>query len=53
MIRKSDYAFWTFLVLSVFAAGTTVFNVTMTQSATKPNADLYRQHQLEEEIEAS
>ncbi len=46
MMRKSDYAFWTFLVLSVFAAGTTVFNVTMTQSATKPNADLYRQLDL-------
>jgi carboxyl-terminal processing protease len=45
MMRKSDYAFWTFLVLSVFAAGTTVFNVT-TQSATKPNADLYRQLDL-------
>ncbi|MFO1171122.1 MAG: S41 family peptidase [Hyphomicrobiaceae bacterium] len=44
-MRKSDYAFWTFLVLSVFAAGTTVFNVT-TQSATKPNADLYRQLDL-------
>ncbi|MEZ5775314.1 MAG: S41 family peptidase [Hyphomicrobiaceae bacterium] len=46
MTRKSELAFWSSLVLAVFAAGTTVFNVTRTQSATSTNSELYRQLDL-------
>jgi carboxyl-terminal processing protease len=46
MKRRTEIAFWTCLVLSVFALGTTVFNVTRTQSATSSNAELFRQLDL-------
>ncbi len=47
MKRKTDYAFWTFLMMTGLAATTTVLNVTRTYSATpSPNSELYRQLDL-------
>jgi carboxyl-terminal processing protease len=46
MKRKSDLAFWTFMVLAAFAAATTVFNVSRTYSATSSNAEIYKQLDL-------
>jgi carboxyl-terminal processing protease len=46
MTRKPEVAFWSFLALSVLAAGTTVLNVTRGQSATSSNTDLYKQIDL-------
>ena len=46
MIRKPDYAFWTFMALAAMAATTTVFNVSRTYSATTPNAEIYKQLDL-------
>jgi carboxyl-terminal processing protease len=47
MKRKTDYAFWTFLMMTGLAATTTVMNVTRTYSATpSPNSELYRQLDL-------
>ncbi|MEO1205132.1 MAG: S41 family peptidase [Pseudomonadota bacterium] len=45
-MRKTDFAFWTFLMMTVLAGATTVVNVTQTYSATSPNSDLYRQLDL-------
>jgi len=47
MMRKTDYAFWTFLTLAGLAGATTVLNVTQTFSATpSQNSELYRQLDL-------
>jgi carboxyl-terminal processing protease len=46
MKRKSDLAFWTFMILAAFAAGTTVFNVSRTYSATSSNSEIYKQLDL-------
>lgn len=46
MMRKPEFAFWAFMVLAVMAAGTTVFNVTRTQSATAGSAEIYKQLDL-------
>ena len=46
MVRKSDYAFWTFVTLAGMAGLTTVFNVSRTYSATSPNAEIYKQLDL-------
>ena len=46
MMRKTDFAFWTFLMMTGLAAATTVLNVTRTYSAQSPNSDLYRQLDL-------
>ena len=47
MMRKTDYAFWTFLTLAGLAGATTVLNVTKTYSATpSQNSELYRQLDL-------
>ena len=46
MIRKNEYAFWTFVMLAGFAGATTVLNVSRTYSATTPNAEIYRQLDL-------
>lgn len=46
MMRKTDFAFWSFLAMTGLAAATTVLNVTRTYSATSPNSDLYRQLDL-------
>ena len=46
-MRKTDYAFWTFLTLAGLAGATTVLNVTQTFSATPTqNSELYRQLDL-------
>ncbi|MCB1485366.1 MAG: PDZ domain-containing protein, partial [Hyphomicrobiaceae bacterium] len=46
-MRKTDYAFWTFLTLAGLAGATTVLNVTQTFSATpSQNSELYRQLDL-------
>ncbi len=45
-MRKSDYAFWTFLALAGMAGLTTAFNVSQTYSATTPNAEIYKQLDL-------
>jgi carboxyl-terminal processing protease len=46
MTRKSDLAFWVFVVLAGLAGATTVFNVTRTYSATPSNSEIYRQLDL-------
>jgi len=45
MKRKSDYAFWTFVMLACLAGATTVLNVTRTYSATA-NSEIYKQLDL-------
>ena len=45
-MRKTDYAFWTFLTMAGLAGVTTVVNVSSTYSATSPNSELYRQLDL-------
>ena len=46
MTRKSDYAFWTFVMLAGLAGATTVLNVTRTYSATSSNSEIYKQLDL-------
>jgi carboxyl-terminal processing protease len=46
MTRKSDLAFWVFMILAGLAGATTVFNVTRTYSATPSNSEIYRQLDL-------
>jgi len=46
MMRKTDYAFWTFLLMTGLAGATTVLNVSNTYSATSQNSELYRQLDL-------
>ena len=46
-MRKTDYAFWSFLLMTGLAGATTVLNVTKTYSATpSQNSELYRQLDL-------
>ncbi len=45
-MRKTEFAFWTFLMMAGLAGVTTVLNVTNGQSANSPNAELYRQLDL-------
>ncbi|MBS0244841.1 MAG: peptidase S41, partial [Proteobacteria bacterium] len=45
-MRKTDYAFWTFVALAGVAGVTTAFNVSRTYSATSPNAEIYKQLDL-------
>jgi carboxyl-terminal processing protease len=46
MTRKSEFAFWTFMILAGLAGATTVFNVSRTYSATSSNAEIYKQLDL-------
>lgn len=46
MMRKSDFAFWSFMVMTGLAAATTVLNVSKTYSATTPNSEIYKQLDL-------
>lgn len=46
MMRKPEFAFWAFLILAVLAAGTTVINLTRSQSAVAANSEIYRQLDL-------
>ena len=46
-MRKIDYAFWTFLLMTGLAGATTLLNVTQTYSATSSqNSELYKQLDL-------
>jgi carboxyl-terminal processing protease len=45
-MRKTEFAFWTFLMMAGIAGITTVMNVTNGNSATSPNAELYKQLDL-------
>jgi len=45
MTRKSDLAFWVFMIMAGLAGATTVFNVTRTYSAT-PGNEIYKQLDL-------
>ena len=44
--RKSDYAFWTFVMMATVAALTSVLNVSRTYSATASNSEIYKQLDL-------
>ena len=47
MMRKTDFAFWTFLLMAGLAGATTVLNVTRTYSATVArNSEIYKQLDL-------
>ncbi len=46
MMRKSDFAFWAFMLLAGLAGATTVFNVSRTYSATSTNSEIYKQLDL-------
>jgi len=45
-MRKSDFAFWSFMLLAGLAGATTVFNVSRTYSATSTNSEIYKQLDL-------
>ena len=45
-MRKTEFAFWTFLLMTGLAGATTLLNVTRTYSATSENSELYRQLDL-------
>lgn len=45
-MRKTEFAFWTFLLMTGLAGATTLLNVTQTYSATSTNSELYRQLDL-------
>ena len=45
-MRKSDFAFWSFMVMAGIAGVTTIMNVTKTYSATTPNSEIYKQLDL-------
>src|SRR5512138_1374808 len=46
LMRKTEFAFWTFLLMAGIAGATTLLNVTRTYSATSENSELYRQLDL-------
>src|SRR6476646_2771710 len=46
MMRKSEYALWTLLVLAVLAAGSTMVSLARSQTATAANSEIYRQLDL-------
>jgi len=45
-MRKTEFAFWTFLLMAGVAGATTLLNVTSTYSAPSNNSELYRQLDL-------
>lgn len=45
-MRKTDFAFWTFLLMTGFAGAATVLNVPQTHSATTKSQSLYQQLDL-------
>ena len=49
-MQKSGVAFWSFVVLSALAAGTTALNVTRMQPASASNSELYKQLDLFGEV---
>ena len=50
MMRKSEVAFWSFVVLSAMAAGTTALNIVKSQPASASNSELYKQLDLFGEV---
>ena len=50
MMRKSEVAFWSFVVLSVLAAGTTAMNIARSAPASASNTELYKQLDLFGEV---
>src|SRR5512138_984865 len=46
LMRKTEFAFWTFLLMAGIAGATTLLNVTRTYSATSENSEIYRQLDL-------
>jgi carboxyl-terminal processing protease len=50
MMRKSEYALWTLVVLAVLAAGTTIVSLARSETATAANSDIYRQLDLFGEV---
>mgnify|MGYP001190246653 FL=1 len=45
-MRRTQFAFWTFLLMAGLAGLTTVVNVSQTYSASSPNSEIYRQLDL-------
>jgi carboxyl-terminal processing protease len=45
-MRKSDFAFWSFMIMAGIAGLTSIVNVTKTYSATTPNSEIYKQLDL-------
>ena len=45
-MRKTDFAFWSVMIMAGIAGITTVLNVTKTYSATTPNSEIYKQLDL-------
>ena len=50
MMRKSEYALWTLLVLAVLAAGSTMVSLARSQTASAANSEIYRQLDLFGEV---
>ena len=50
MMRKSEVAFWSFVSLSVLAAGTTAMNIAKSAPASASNSELYKQLDLFGEV---
>jgi carboxyl-terminal processing protease len=50
MMRKSEVAFWSFVVLSALAAGTTAMNLAKSSPASASNSELYKQLDLFGEV---
>jgi carboxyl-terminal processing protease len=50
MMRKNEFAFWTFLAMAGLAGATTVLNVSQTYSAPPSNNEIYRQLDLFGEV---
>jgi carboxyl-terminal processing protease len=50
MMRKSQYALWTLLVLAVLAAGSTMVSLARSQSTSASNSEIYRQLDLFGEV---
>ncbi len=45
-MRKTEFAFWAFMVMSLLAAGTAVLNLMRSHSANAANAEIYQQLNL-------
>jgi carboxyl-terminal processing protease len=50
MMRKSEYALWTLLVLAVLAAGSTMVSLARSETASAANSEIYRQLDLFGEV---
>src|SRR6476661_8049343 len=50
MMRKSEYALWTLLVLAVLAAGSTMVGLARSETASAANSEIYRQLDLFGEV---